>query len=187
MYQRRCYGTCMPTTIKLNVVNNERPDICGPCGGRCCKALPGASHPGEWTSSQDIADALRTGQWSIDWFEGTVETKGENLPFLRPATKDGRGCVVDPSWGGECVFLGEAGCSRSWDERPVTCRLIEAQDDRKCDAGGSAGKLAQALVWERSDFDLFEIAESVEPGSTDVEAEQQDTPFGLFGGFMGLR
>lgn len=59
----------------LDILNTENRDICGPCGGACCKNMPGSTHPDEWGStpqeiSEAVTKALLSGRWSVDWWEG---------------------------------------------------------------------------------------------------------------------
>jgi hypothetical protein len=61
---------------RLIVLNNENPAICAPCGGQCCKHMPGAASPEDFGAPdrEAMRDRLRTafdsGLWAIDWWEG---------------------------------------------------------------------------------------------------------------------
>lgn len=34
--------------MRLHVLNNQRPEVCTPCGGKCCHNAPGAYFPGDF-------------------------------------------------------------------------------------------------------------------------------------------
>lgn len=114
----------------LAVINNETPDVCEPCGGKCCKSSPGLASPEQWgsddreTMSERIATALASGLWSIDAWED-----GGSTYFLRPATFAGSGKVYDYSWGGACILLGKSGCTLRFDERPLNCQDLVAKPE----------------------------------------------------------
>lgn len=145
------------------VAQNETPALCGPCGGECCKHMPGAYHPAQFGPDlTGVYELLKAGRASIDWWEGDVvqfrDETGKRLPsvaipnrgyFLRPAIKTGRragpplfafmappdgdGGVFDPTYGGECVNLGPTGCSLPFAERPINCQALVANPDRNPD------------------------------------------------------
>jgi len=137
------------------------PNICAKCrGAYCCKVLPGSYAPSDikciFPSSslkESIELALRTGKISIDWWEDSPP-----LPFLRPATKNNINGIYDPSWGGECIFLNENGCTLSWEERPYFCKTVEPMENFKCKDHIKKGnsKLAAAKMWRRTGLDLFQ-------------------------------
>ena len=126
---------CKPAVRALPVLRDDhvRPDICAPCGGRCCKALPGAAMPEDF-GADDAAiraamkERLVTGEWSIDWWEGDPRPdtyEADRGYFLRPATRAGRGDVFDPSNGGTCVFFEDGKGCRIFEARPSGCRGLE--------------------------------------------------------------
>ena len=133
-------------------VNEE---MCAACGGQCCKRLPGIASPEDFSlpDTTQLIEALKSGKWAVDWWEGN-----NPLYFVRPATKDAIGELFDPSWGGECVFLTEKGCSLPHDQRPSGCRLLEPKEPH-CIAHG-AGKEEAGLAWEK--YNLYAIAEGIE-------------------------
>ena len=113
--QREARRVKSPTT-------NENASICSPCGGRCCRIAPGLAIPSDFKKplKESIAAAIKTGRWCLDYGEAD-----ERLPetyFVRPAVMGKEGQAVHPSWGGECTFLGDEGCSLAFFERPFTCR-----------------------------------------------------------------
>lgn len=119
------------TTRALPVVTNERPDLCTPCGGKCCKREPGYTHPDDWGSADAereprITAALASGRVIVDTSCGqwgvrpatVAEVGGVDVdredpeawwPFLEPA--------------GRCALLDDAtGCALPYAERPRQCR-----------------------------------------------------------------
>lgn len=130
-----------------------RDDICSPCGGQCCKRMPGVALPEDFgadeaTMRATLAARLASGEWSIDWWEGDPrpgcdeEKRGY---FLRPATVLGKGDVFDPSDGGACVFLEPTGC-RAFETRPAGCRGLEPDEDGHCTIH-YASKREAAIAW----------------------------------------
>lgn len=119
------------------VVLNEASDVCGPCGGKCCKRSPGFSVPEDWgwpdaeAMKVRLTEALRSGKYTIEYwmFEDMA---------VRPAAQDDYDVVTNPisdddSWlarhnyegAGRCLLLTETGCSLAFDDRPFQCRITE--------------------------------------------------------------
>lgn len=99
---------------------------CSKCGGQCCKRIPGNCVPEDIrrlfpaeTLRESVIKALKTGKFSIDWWEAD-----KPLYYIRPSTVTGAGKVYDGSWGGQCVFLSETGC-RLGDNRPMNCKMLK--------------------------------------------------------------
>lgn len=100
---------------------------CAGCG-QCCKNLPGAFLPADLGADASARyvrarELLRSGCYSIDWLE---RPEGQFVFFLRPSTvhqpPDG---IFDPShYGGQCVFLGSAGCTLPRTQRPAQCKAL---------------------------------------------------------------
>lgn len=65
--------------------------------------------------------------------------------YVRPATKGDEGRTYHASWGGECTFLKETGCSLSHNERPLECRTLEPKYPLRCEQ--HHGKHATAIAW----------------------------------------
>lgn len=124
-------------------INNLNKKACKTCEGACCKKLPGCLFPNDLNivDKQSILSLIKTGNYSIDYWETE-----EQLYFLRPATVEGKGILLDPSWGGTCVFLGANGCTLSNDSRPYGCRILEPEEN-SCDAH-DGGKHESAIAWE---------------------------------------
>lgn len=128
-----------------------KPDICGPCGGVCCKSLPGISAPEQWGENEAeilprLIAAFRSGLWAVDWWEG----KGVNGAgyYVRPATKNAPGKILDPSWGGECTFF-DNGCTLEFSVRPLGCKSLVPKKSGGCTARyDEGGKRSMAIAWK---------------------------------------
>jgi hypothetical protein len=129
-------------TATLPVVQAfERPEICAKCGGECCKTLPGITSPEDWGApnrnemKRRLSAAFRSKNYAIDCWEGDPRPgksePGINGLFVRPATTHAVGKLYDYSWGGECVFLTECGCSLQSERRPFGCRTLEPVSPRE--------------------------------------------------------
>lgn len=154
-------------TIKPAVYDFQRPDLCGSCKDRCCDLLPGETHPVDWGAPDQVRMkerllvALRSGEWALDYWEGNVK-KGQTTTsyYVRPATKDKKGKLIDPSWGGTCILLGEQGCGLAHDDRPTACRSLEPKENRPCKSH-TKGKEEAAILWlEHKDL-LAEVIEEL--------------------------
>lgn len=134
----------------------ERPDVCAPCGGKCCKSMPGAALPSDFGATPEeilpkLAARLATGLWAIDWWEGDPRLDGEDSDgrsyFVRPAVA-GVSDLFDPSWGGRCTFHSSRGCE-IFAERPSGCRGLEPSDNPVKDGCHvrHSDKRAAAIAW----------------------------------------
>lgn len=155
------------SSIRLPVIqDNQNADLCTPCGGKCCKAIPGIYWPEDFGSSHDevianVRAAIATGKTTLDYWEGVTTY---DMYYVRPATKGMEGASIDPSEGGECTHLTAVGCALTWTERPTQCRALEPKpgrggsvDSRACAAPPAyATKLAAAKAWQG--YNLFAIA-----------------------------
>lgn len=131
----------------------EDLEICAKCGGRCCKNKPGATLPEDFGAPNQkemqcrIKVALKTGRWTIDWWEGDPRYPNISLAkqwdnpkkylhtarYIRPAEKEKEGRLTDASWGGECTFLTDKGCE-IFDTRPSGCRGVKPVANDHCPA-----------------------------------------------------
>ena len=113
---------------------NANPSVCGPCGGKCCKTMPGIVFPNELDAQlrrEVIADKvlamLESGRYSLDWWEGNPHTddwRGGRSYFLRPAIQGSEGQWAHDAWGGTCTFHGVRGCELDERRRPLECRAL---------------------------------------------------------------
>ncbi len=140
-------------------MTEERPDLCAPCGGACCRTRPGVESPERFLSAADpagaLAEALASGDWvlarqhGVRWEGGTPppdDVRWREIRVPRPATVAERGAgLADP--GPEpspCVFLGDGGCRLSFGARPRMCRDLEPWADGECVAGWDLPDAARA-------------------------------------------
>lgn len=156
----------------------ERPDVCGPCGGVCCKHMPGAALPEDFglsagDSIAPVRAALASGRWSLDWWEGDPRPKKYELSralFVRPRIVNAP--VADPSFGGRCSWLGEHGCTAP-EERPSGCRGLEPSPPR-CVVRHSS-KQDAAIAWLPFAAELEKLAaEHGRPSYDDDDDEWPD-------------
>ena len=141
--------------MKTNYINEK---ICTECGGECCKKLPGICSPDDFERSQQkIIDAIKSGRYAIDWWEGFDENNGRRGYFVRPATKGNEDKIYHASWGGQCTFLSSNGCTLNADERPEGCRLLEPLRDDECKSHGM-DKLDATRAW----IPFFDILDNME-------------------------
>jgi len=123
----------MPPKFSLN-------ECCAVCKGSCCKRMPGSITPEDTmlvTGVDSLEEAVRTllssGDWAVDCWEGDPRKDidyGDDgylyrCMYLRPKTKDALDRLFDASWGGECVFLTDAGCKLPEEKRPTECSALE--------------------------------------------------------------
>ena len=125
--------------------------ICKECGGACCKRMPGSAYPEDFKEPllESLVEAFKSGNWAIDWWEGDPTNKNslEKAYYVRPRTK-GNNNLFDPSWGGECIFLNERGCTLEPEERPQSCRLLEPKlGGEDCIHHNGTGKRGAAIAW----------------------------------------
>lgn len=131
---------------------NERPDLCGPCGGQCCKSIPGIYAPEDFGADLEAAlrAGIKEGRVAFDYWE-----EDGDLPmtyYARPPVRGRLDRLVDASWGGPCSLLREEGCALTWFERPSGCRdLVPSPEGyHDCDSASHPGensKLIQARAW----------------------------------------
>jgi len=150
----------------------DNPEICSECGGKCCKEYPGIAFPSDFDmpNTEKLKAALESGKWAIDWWDGDPRGDGcdslDRAYFIRPATIDRVGKLLDASWGGQCVFLSDSGCVIKSDERPLNCRMVEPRADGDCinhfrDNNNVFIKRASAIEWMPYTETILNIIESI--------------------------
>lgn len=128
----------------------ENKNICKKCKGRCCKSISGIYNPNDFQTItvDSLLKYFNNGNLSIDWCEGDIRPNINELSqtyYLRPRHKEAN--IIDPSWGGECIFLTETGCKLVYSNRPQNCRdLIPNIDYKKCHLG-SMSKTKYIKMW----------------------------------------
>lgn len=121
----------------LAVINSfEAPDLCTPCGGRCCKHAPGLAMPNEFGDTKEeikneVRRILKSGQWSIDNWEGDPRPDGELyiVYYVRPKMIH-ETFILNNSWYGACVFHSPAIGCMIFENRPSECRGLKPGKDR---------------------------------------------------------
>ncbi len=109
------------------ILNNEAPNICTPCGGKCCKNFPGMFHPKQFGYNwEEIEPQLRTlleqKRIQLDYWEGDSKVY---FPLPTIKGEEWRG-IFNPTWGGPCSWLGEQECTVKFEKRPWGCQFLEA-------------------------------------------------------------
>lgn len=131
--------------------NNENKPLCAACG-QCCKRMPGIVHPSdmEEVTVNSLSKMIKDG-YQFDYWEGNMTGKDEHedvtFYYLRPQTKNAKGKVVNASWGGECVFLSESGCSKKFEERPAQCKALTPVENQECHVPTDYKKDKMILEW----------------------------------------
>jgi len=140
---------------------NERPDLCGPCGGECCRARPGLESPDRFLAAPDpaaaLAEALASGDWvvvrqiGVPWEDGVPpprEIRWREILCVRPATLAERaaGRALDGGEPSPCAFLGETGCRLPFPSRPRMCQALEPAGGDDCLASWDRGDAARAWL-----------------------------------------
>jgi len=111
-----------------NIKVFEATEACAKCKGLCCKTMGCHYSPRDFKdlSFEGLKSEIEKGKISIDWWEND-----EPEFFLR--ARNNNAPIIDPSWGGVCVNLTPAGCSLSWEERPLGGKALRPNPDMKKD------------------------------------------------------
>jgi Fe-S-cluster containining protein len=143
-----------------SAAGNERPDLCGACGGQCCLGRPGLEAPERFLAAPEpaaaLAAALASGDWilvehvGVPWVNGVPppdEDRYRVIRYPRPATVEerGRGAAFRAGELSPCVFLGQGGCRLEFAHRPRMCQSLEPAWDGECEAEWD--QRAAALAW----------------------------------------
>lgn len=117
---------------RLPVLSNERADVCGPCGGECCKSGPGIFHPNDFADlPRDLRLAIDSGRICLDWWEGFFDGAPGPVYFVRPAVVGHEGRALHPAWDGACANLTPSGCVLPFAKRPWQCRALVPKSNGK--------------------------------------------------------
>lgn len=133
-------------TQESSIPNNESVTTCSACGGDCCRTRPGIEGPERFLSAanpaEELARLLASGLWVLDTHYGVPydPEKGEKgdpdriILYPRPATRaeQGAGSIFAIPGAGECVLLGDEGCTLPFEERPRACQALEPAADFAC-------------------------------------------------------
>jgi hypothetical protein len=139
---------------------NQRPTLCAPCGGECCRTRPGVEAPERFLAADHpvaaLAAALGSGDWvllehlGVPWRDGTPPPEAERrriILYPRPATLLERetGRVLTSGEPSPCVFLEPGGCRLAFAARPRMCRSLVPSATGDCQAEWD--RRAAALAW----------------------------------------
>lgn len=162
----------------------DKPEICGECGGACCKHKPGYFWPEDIKGpcvKKTITDMLRSRKVILDWcppkrpewdnrdddyYIKDVFVLSPNIISCDHVSPTHRDTVFVPLWSGQCIFLGMNGCVFPSEERPLQCKLLEPVENYPggCIAHNeeSTTKYDCAAAWAPYNDALKEIGEQVE-------------------------
>jgi Fe-S-cluster containining protein len=162
------------------VPGNERQDLCGPCGGKCCSIFPGIPHPEDLgapdveTLRHNVRALVRSGRWVVapdsrgrGWFED--DDYGDW--YLRPALAGSEGEEVYDFENGPCTFLRAGRCD-IYPLRPRGCREVVPTAPGNCPTPRS--KIDQVGDWEPYEELLHSVRFAYEP-TTPSEEERSRT------------
>ena len=80
----------------VNMKNTKtylNPILCAACGGRCCQQAPGECIPQDFGNTyeeikRNLSKALKSGFYSVDWWEGKSRAwEGNRGFYVRPKVK----------------------------------------------------------------------------------------------------
>jgi len=149
-----------PMSHEIPVSNNEDYPLCHACGGECCRTRPGIEAPERFLAEANPAEALAlllaSGLWVLDRHYGIPYSpeKGEQgdpdriILYPRPATRTEhatRSIFALPGEG-ECVLLGNDGCTLPFAERPKACQALEPAAGFACTSTWSRFDAAREWV-----------------------------------------
>lgn len=115
------------------VSSNENSSACTPCGGKCCKGIPGVFHPDDLFSNMSdleiknkMISMLETGDFVITDDEIPDNKSKYTVRVQAIAPRGGNrhsGWFAMGNWG-TCSKLTDVGCSLSSEDRPRECRAL---------------------------------------------------------------
>jgi|GEM_PF-1110103 len=147
-------------TTNRSPKSNEDAALCGACGGDCCRTRPGIEAPERFLAAanpaEELARLLASGLWVLDTHYGVPydPAKGETgapdriILYPRPATRreHAAGSLQAVPGAGECVLLGDHGCTLPFTERPRACQALEPAADFACTSSWS--RFDAAREWQ---------------------------------------
>lgn len=104
------------------MTNTENASLCTPCGGKCCKNLPGGCTPFDFKdlSYNGIRALIEGGTYQVDY----IKENDCIVYFIRPRTIPDKDKYLAASFYGQCVLLTDKGCQLSYAERPTQCKTL---------------------------------------------------------------
>ena len=153
----------------MKIPKNHENIICKECDGKCCKNMSCQVFPCDFKeiTVKTIVKKIKAG-YCFDYWEGGIEGKQGTAYFLRPQHKGYENKLIDPTWGGECIFLTDTGCKLSEKDRPSGGKaLIPGKKiSDKCEFIDGWEKYDSAKAWLKYN-DIIEEAISKIRGNTD--------------------
>ena len=136
----------MAVQQRVMPIKNEKPDLCTPCGGRCCRWAAGVYHPtqifhGPNGTMKEMLDALSNnasiGQVEFKAVSSSIEYDfgvGDwvSVPVVMPRHYHSPDIIFRTDVIGRCIHHGEKGCSLLYEKRPFECQTLEARADGEC-------------------------------------------------------
>lgn len=117
---------------------------CSSCGGHCCRWSPGIFEPSQLIKEgQDPKEAIRallkTGDYVIDRKDYMTDPEAiicdlGSVLVVQPKTEH----AAKSSWTasrdnfGRCNFHTDAGCTLSYEGRPLECQMLVPHPQQKC-------------------------------------------------------
>lgn len=133
--------------LNKDISNNETPELCRECGGRCCRNYGCGWSVDDFVREfgdvtvENVIKGLKTGLIAIDWWEGDYrdqydidypyQDERERCFFIRSRHVNENDCSWDGSWGGICISLTEHGCRFDWDHRPLGGKGLIPQKNKE--------------------------------------------------------
>lgn len=158
--------------------NNESPNVCIPCGGKCCKALPGSCAPEDFKdlSYAGLKAVLLEGKYQIDY---TIQGGNPLYYYIRPRTIQDKDKLLSASWGGQCILLTDTGCSLNFEERPYQCKTLVPKNDtqKSCEQPKGVTKITTAVLWRPYQGILKQILYDCK---SPFEIDSDEMLFGMF-------
>jgi hypothetical protein len=179
-------AACTTTVHHLPMASEsyERPDLCGPCRGKCCQSYPGATSPEDWGAPdvdvmrERLTDGLQSGRWSLDWWQSDDENDNpilwHKIYIPRPAAAGREGQRYysnDTVFFGiripqPCTFWASTGCSLGAAARPRECRMLEPVAPGGVSCKSRGGPLSEiALTWAPWSEVVESVVDGLEIGS----------------------
>ena len=168
-----------PRSLQLNrPVGLENLDICRMCGGKCCQGHAGTCWPWDFVEPlyDNIRAALESGYYVLDYWEGQF-TRGVFQPhWVRPRHTNRLDCLIDPSWGGTCIFWRESnGCQLQFEDRPTTCRITIPKQSHECDGAKKYDKEEMIKAWLPFQSIFRTLIEEYHKGELQLKKVQVET------------
>lgn len=116
---------------KWKNLKNCNNDYCSKCAGACCKSMGCEISPNDLDniSVETLVDLFNSGVVSVDCWE---EPHGRRTYYLR--IRNTNTGIVEFSWKGTCVLLGDEGCQLEYKYRGKGGRELVPGINKKCTA-----------------------------------------------------